>query len=217
MVLFAEIHATHPDMALVRTIDHCSSHSIQAESQPLWDAGGPLVFVSTDHPAPATFRERLAADPTVTDLKVAQSAGNRTVYRVRIVPDAAILAPALAELGIRIDRAVGRDGGWSYAMKLPDRDALTGYREVCEERDIDFSINQLYRPMAGGDVDDESLSSCLHETLLVAYEAGYFEVPRKISQAELASHLEISPSALSQRLRRATRLLLEQAMVAERV
>ncbi|MFB6224144.1 MAG: helix-turn-helix domain-containing protein, partial [Haloarcula sp.] len=38
--------------------------------------------------------------------------------------------------------------------------------------------------------------------LAAAHSEGYFEVPRGISQAELAKKLDISPSAVSQRIRR---------------
>jgi len=56
------------------------------------------------------------------------------------------------------------------------------------------------------DDDDDgvvALTEKQQELLAVAHEEGYFDVPRGISQDELADRLGVSKSAVSQRLRRA--------------
>lgn len=211
MVLISEIRVQHPDMALVRTIDAHPEATIRAESQPLWRTSGPVVFISITAPDADAVADSIAADPTVTDSKTAETGPARTIYRVGIDRDAAIVGPSFADLGIRVDGAVGVPGGWTYTLKLPDREALLAVRDHCADRDVSFSIAQLYHPVEA-DGDAPRFSTCLHDTLVAAYEAGYFEIPRDTSQAELAAQLDVSPSGLSQRIRQGTRILLDRTI-----
>lgn len=51
------------------------------------------------------------------------------------------------------------------------------------------------------------------ETLVTAYERGFFEAPRETSIDELSEALGVSSSAVSGRLRRATRNLVEHTLI----
>ncbi len=53
------------------------------------------------------------------------------------------------------------------------------------------------------------LTQAERKTLLAAYKAGYFEVPRRLRQRELAEQLGKSTGALSALLRKATQSLIE--------
>ncbi|MFB6162304.1 MAG: helix-turn-helix domain-containing protein [Halococcoides sp.] len=53
------------------------------------------------------------------------------------------------------------------------------------------------------------------ELLRAALEAGYFEVPRETSLAALAEEFDCAESTLSERLRRATRDILAEALRAD--
>ncbi|MFC7009142.1 helix-turn-helix domain-containing protein [Halalkalicoccus salilacus] len=50
-------------------------------------------------------------------------------------------------------------------------------------------------------------------TLVAAFEAGYFTVPRETSLSDLAERQDASHQALSERLRRATGNLVESALI----
>jgi predicted DNA binding protein len=51
------------------------------------------------------------------------------------------------------------------------------------------------------------------EALVESYEHGYYEVPRDLDASALAERLDISHQALSERLRRATGALVEDALL----
>jgi predicted DNA binding protein len=55
---------------------------------------------------------------------------------------------------------------------------------------------------------DFGLSPKQLEIVRKAHLSGYFDVPRQVTQQELADHFGISSSAVSQRLRRATAQIL---------
>lgn len=57
------------------------------------------------------------------------------------------------------------------------------------------------------------LTPTQRETLETAYEHGYFDDPRNATVAELANQLEVSASAVSGRLRRGTKALLEDTVL----
>jgi predicted DNA binding protein len=50
--------------------------------------------------------------------------------------------------------------------------------------------------------------------LLAAYKAGYYDDQRRVSQRDLAETFDISPRAVSKRLRRGTRNLISATLVA---
>ncbi len=73
-------------------------------------------------------------------------------------------------------------------------------------------IDQLRPPLAGEQIRHAiagRLSTTQLELLETAYEMGHFNVPQDVTVAELANTLGVSPSTLSERLRRAERTLCE--------
>ena len=70
--------------------------------------------------------------------------------------------------------------------------------------------NQLDRPsrLPGGYNPLDELTPVQRETVEAALELGYFDIPRGVSMEELAAELDITPNAVSERLRRAERTLL---------
>jgi len=81
------------------------------------------------------------------------------------------------------------------------------------DADIPVTLRHIYNPsVPEGEL---SLSSEHRETLRLAYREGYFEVPRRTTQTQLADDIEISDSALSQRIRRGVNILVEQSLFAD--
>ena len=63
-------------------------------------------------------------------------------------------------------------------------------------------------------IDVDGLTAKQWQTLELAYQRGYYETPRKTDLSTLAAELEISKSAVSQRLRGAEATLVESIMHA---
>jgi len=59
------------------------------------------------------------------------------------------------------------------------------------------------------------LTAIQEKILRLAYESGYYEVPRGTSIAELAKKLGISPHAISETIRRAHKRLVERYLFLE--
>lgn len=87
---------------------------------------------------------------------------------------------------------------------ITERENVDKFLEELEEKGINFHIKSI-----GYYHRSPILTDLQKETLKKVYESGYFEIPRKNSLTEIARELEISPSALSETLRRINRRLAE--------
>ena len=90
---------------------------------------------------------------------------------------------------------------------LPDRDCLSALIDDLREATDDLSLRRLTRvDSVDGDrsnrvtLDLSTLTETERETAAMAVSSGYYETPREASIGELAAELDITKSAMSQRL-----------------
>jgi predicted DNA binding protein len=101
--------------------------------------------------------------------------------------------------------------GWTQTRWFATRDALVSFYDAWRAQDVPFVLERLYES-PGERPDAMRLTTRQFDALRLAYIEGYFEVPRQSSLEELADELDISPQAVSERLRRAQFRLLENAL-----
>ncbi|MFQ3295259.1 MAG: putative DNA binding protein [Halobacteriales archaeon] len=119
---------------------------------------------------------------------------------------------ALATEDAVIERIVATPTGWIQTGWFADRAAFDEFRRFWVRKD-GFELRRLTRdgePEAPGD----GLTDRQREALRTAYEMGHFEIPRKASLADVPGELGITPSALSERLRRAETHLIETTVAS---
>ena len=97
-------------------------------------------------------------------------------------------------------------------MVFPDRESLSQAHDATPEARFGFDVTTIYgtedpRPVRHGLTDGQ------RDTLVAAFEAGYFTVPREITLKELAEQRDSSHQALSEQLRRATGTLVESTLI----
>ncbi|AGB32837.1 Bacterio-opsin activator HTH domain protein [Natrinema pellirubrum DSM 15624] len=206
MGVIAEVHLVHDDLPLVPTIERCSGVPIRYEYETTVDERR-LQFVSAFSDEHAPLEEAMAADPTVSNPTRVAAFDNRAIYRVAVDTDLEIVPDRCAAAGLFVFTIASDEGGWVTRVSLPDRDALSAFRAHCRDRGISFRVNQLYDSSVS---DDRTyfLTDRQYEILMMAYYDDYFEVPRGVTQDDLAERLGVSDSAVSQRLRRAISTLI---------
>lgn len=109
-----------------------------------------------------------------------------------------------------------QDGPIHVQLEVPNHDAFTEMMATLSETDTPFETTSI-KP---GETDDSStveidmgrLTTTQRETLSLALEAGYYERPRDTTLGHLANSLDISKSAVSQRLRSAEIKLIKAAL-----
>lgn len=209
MSVIAEYQLASDGLVLAPTFDHVPTVELELERSFATDPDCPVLFAWGSGPLEA-FERAAADDPTVADLDVLDTFGGRRLYRIAVSEATeVVLYPRWVELGAERLEAQYVDGWWHGRMRFPDRAALTAYRNHLDDTGVDFRLKRLYdagRP-AG---DDLGLTEEQRETLVLAYETGYFDIPRGTTTAGLAEELGISNQAVSERLRRGYSRLVQQ-------
>ncbi len=114
-----------------------------------------------------------------------------------------IAHPILSSGGIIV--GINYDGnGITWSIICSEKDCPRLIKKL-EKLGIDFELVYKGRPE-----DKESITFREEEVLKIALEKGFFDYPKKIKLEELASLLDISPSTLSEILRRAQKKVLEK-------
>ena len=134
--------------------------------------------------------------------------GSRRLYRVDLTEygQQSLLMPKLFEVGGVLKEGTGTNDGWWFQVQFPNRAAYEHVYEFCQEQDMAFEFKRLFE-QGSGNPGQRSAGSMLteeqREALVTAWNHGFFEIPRQTTLVELADELDISDSAVSQRLRRA--------------
>ncbi len=160
------------------------------------------------------FEAALADDPTVTPPRQTMNFVSRRLYVLELTEEGrqTCIYPLMVDEGGLVREMTATSDGWRLRVALPDRRALTHLHRFCRESGIDFDLRRLYVRADETGVSAYGLSPKQRDLLLQAFEAGYFEVPRKITLSELADEFGVSNQALSERLRRGVRTLIAQTL-----
>lgn len=200
--IVAQLRLDHPDLFLGPTLRDAPDVTVEPDYWTTVEPGRTLVFVTVYGTAFDRFETALEADPTITDPVLADRYPDRRVYRVTVTDRATTFTAAIAGVGGRLLELSSCRDGWQVQLRFADREQLVTFNDYCRNRDISVTVDHL---RVSDDEDDGvvALTAKQQELLTVAHEEGYFDVPRGISQDELADRLDVSKSAVSQRLRRA--------------
>jgi predicted DNA binding protein len=165
----------------------------------------------------AAFEAALNADPTVTAPHVLTEANTRCLYHVTFTDRGEEVAtfPVWGELDLVVLNGERTHDGWSVRIRIPDRETLKTYRDICLEQGVSFQLQSIYRDTGEPALLSLGLSEPQQEALTTAYQMGYFEIPRGASLAEVANRLELSQQAVSERIRRGATTLVESAFPME--
>jgi predicted DNA binding protein len=116
----------------------------------------------------------------------------------------------LATVDAIIERIDVAPRGWRQTGWFADRAAFTEFSSFWQQN-ADFRLHRLTQDGESEPAGD-GLTDRQDEALRIAYERGYFDVPRRASLEDIAVELDISPSSVSERLRRAQTQLIEETV-----
>jgi predicted DNA binding protein len=156
--------------------------------------------------------DALANDPTTESVEILSEFDGEALFRVDWAARVRVLVSIVAEEDATILDACGRDGTWHLQIFFPDHELVSATREFCEDFGIDLELERINRLSEASEYGHLGLTERQYETLVDAYEAGYYEVPRTVNQEELAEHFDVSHQALSERLRRAHETVITNAL-----
>ncbi|MFC6904072.1 bacterio-opsin activator domain-containing protein [Halalkalicoccus tibetensis] len=158
------------------------------------------------------FERAARDDHSVAELTKLDQRDGAALYRAEWVEDVETVAYAYTQAGATLLNASGKDGRWELQLRFDDEDASSSFQHYLEESNRSAEIHRLYKPTQPQMEGQPGLTDLQHDTLVTALRAGYYEVPRGLSMDELAGELGVSQQALSNRLRRGHRTLVENAL-----
>lgn len=168
------------------------------------------------------YEGALASSSEVADSMLLTDFGERRLYRVTLSD--AVTEDVLHSVAVEYDITiidVTMTADWLHFLaRFPTREALSALRSACRERGMEFHLQHLYEERAtakdGGAGRRYGVTEAQCEALLLALDSGYYDVPRRTTLEAIAGELGISTSALSTRLRRGQRSLLDHTLGIER-
>lgn len=213
MTISTRIYAEHPALALAHTIRSLPNVTVgvlsDAGTDPIHEG---YVFWIEAHDFDAV-EEALSEDPTVADYSTVDEANERRTYRITYSDEAKLLTPTILEMGGLTQEARSHSNGWMLRLQLQTHDTLVDLYNYAEEHGIHLEILDLHQDPNVTNHSNYGLTDCQAETLVTAYEHGYYDEPRELSLEELASILGVSTRAVSGRLRRGSARLVEAALI----
>ncbi|PSP97340.1 helix-turn-helix domain-containing protein [Halobacteriales archaeon QS_4_70_19] len=211
MSIIAEYRLSAGRLVLGPTFEAVPDIELELERSFATDPERPVLFAWARGPLDA-FETAAKEDATVADLQILDTVGEKRLYRISAgEATEVVLYPRWVEIGAERLEASYADGWWHSRTRFPDRNALADYRTFLGEHDVEFRLKRLYD--AGEASGNQlGLTAEQRETLVLACEMGYFDIPRGTTTSGLAEELDISNQAVSERLRRGYRRLVEQLL-----
>ena len=107
------------------------------------------------------------------------------------------------------------DERWHFRIRFVDHDALSSFHNYCTDHEIRIHIVRTYTEIRRTEsVKQFGLTEEQREALVLGLRSGYFDTPSQVSLDELSGELDVSQQALSDRIRRGTKRVLTEALLA---
>lgn len=212
MTIIADITLPSNTFPLGRVLQSFPEATMELERVvPLRETIMPLLWVESSDPE--TVESSLLGNSHVKSVEVLTTAGTGRLFEIHWSPPAEGLTEALLNTSATILDARGTAESWDFRLRFSAHEDLSAFNVALTDSGIPVTLRRIHHPPL--DEDAPPISPVQRETLLTAYRQGYFGIPRRTNQADLAEELEISDSALSQRIRRGVSKLIERDVLSE--
>lgn len=164
------------------------------------------------------FEDGLERDPTIKNYERLSDESHPRLYSIDLArPERSIeMYYRYHESGGRLVRATANGNQWLVEMEFPDRESLTTFWEWYQSNVTMPVLEQIQESQVDSRNRFRTLTSKQREAIRIAYENGYFKIPREVTTEQLANQLGISNQAYSQRLRRGLDNLIANSDVVSR-
>lgn len=189
---------------------------VQVRLESLIPTGQSLIpYFWVRSPDVDAIEEALGESPLVADVRVLDSLGDETLFRVTWSDDLDGIVDSIKESDCVILEGRGHGDRWTFQLRFPGNDDLSKFYRSVVDQGIPIDLEGVHNPIDQRGRPRLDLTQEQHEALVTALENGYFAVPREITLVELADRLGISDSAVSQRIRRGLSKLLSAGLLNE--
>lgn len=215
MATIAELRIPADEFVLRHTLDTLTEVDFEIERIVAHDPEEVMPYVWATGVDSKELESVLEEDPSVDEIERIARPDDAVLYQMHWIESIQTLVHILIEEEGTILVAEGSREGWFLRVLFPDRDSLSRAYDFCRENGLSLDVQRIY------DVNDGrqgrfGLTDDQEETITAAYERGYYDVPRGISLSDFAEELDVSHQALSERIRRGHKTLVENSIVVGR-
>lgn len=109
--------------------------------------------------------------------------------------------------------AVSVGDQWKFRLRFGSQEATSQFYRLVDDLHDSITVQRMQSHDSPQTSRRSTVTPTQRETLILALESGYFDVPRQQSLNQLGDKLGVSDSAVSQRLRRGLSSLLKESSV----
>ncbi|MFP8951869.1 helix-turn-helix domain-containing protein [Natrialbaceae archaeon A-arb3/5] len=155
----------------------------------------------------------IAADPAVERIDEVEQVDGGRLYRVAWSDSSDSIARAVRKSEATLIEAVGSNDRWTFEVRFREQERIEQFQDCVREYDIDLVLERLSTEFEVDPSMEYDLTDKQYETLVTAFESGFFENPRETTLDEVGTELGVSDAAAAGRLRRGMTNLLSQTLM----
>ncbi|WP_049920814.1 helix-turn-helix domain-containing protein [Halopiger djelfimassiliensis] len=216
MSTIAELAVPAAEFALRHTLETTDGLDVEIERVVAYDPDSvmPYVWFAGDESTLSAVDDALESDPSVETADLLTDIGDERLYRMNWIDDVTVMLHLLTEEQATVLEATVEGTQWRFRVLFPARDSLSRTYDFATGQGLTVDIRRIHRLEEEQRHGRYGLTDAQYETLVTALEQGYYRIPREMDMETLSDELGISHQALSERLRRAHRALVEEAVEA---
>jgi predicted DNA binding protein len=150
-----------------------------------------------------------AEHPGVRDIEAVDEFETQYFLRCEWVPEYAGIIAGLTETEVTLLIGEGTEDEWRFEVRGDSRDAVADFQRYANEHGISITVTAIHSLTP--QETNGPLTDAQRDALLTALDCGYYDSPREATMSDVADALGVSQQAVSSRLRRGTRHLIENA------
>ncbi|WP_227380375.1 bacterio-opsin activator domain-containing protein [Haladaptatus halobius] len=208
----AEVCIPAEEFALHETLSTVPTAQFEVERVVAHENDRVLPFVWTTADDHEMVKETLENDSSVENMLLLSDNDDAWLYRMEWVERVKLVTHILLEHEGVIFEAVGSNDEWHLRIFFPERDSLSQAHEFAQKQDLTMDIRRIYEVNEGA-YDRYGLSEEQHETLVSAFDRGYYNVPHGVTTEELGEEFGITAQAVSKRLHRGHGNLVKETLI----
>ena len=213
MSVIAHLRVPADSFELGRILDIEGGTSAELENLvPIGEKAVP--FFSVHGSVRESFEEEVRKHSSVTAITEVSAHGDKVLYALDWEVSRDRFFQGIYETDAHLLSGTGGPDTWEFELRFPTHDRLAQFREYCSEADITLEVGRIYNPTRPESGPFYGLTGPQRDTLVRAVQGGYYSIPRQMSTQDLAEEFDISDQAVTERLRRAIMMLVDNSLVA---
>lgn len=176
----------------------------------------PLLWATAeDQEEFGSLPDVVAEDSSVKSAEVVTEFDNEYLLQLEWKTRVSVVVHILMEEAATILDARSKGDEWHFRILFPEHDSVSTMYRFCKEYDVYLDFKQITQLSDSFRRGQFGLTENQYQTIVGAYQEGYYDVPRRANLEELADRFDVSHQALSERLRRGHENLIANAMHLE--